>query len=379
MTRRPRRNHSPAFKAKVALAAIRGEQTLVELSQQFDVHANQIKQWKDQLLEGATSVFGDEAKAEPAGPTVDVKTLHAKIGELTLENGFFVRCARQGGIAGRKEMIDRSHKLSVARQAKLLGFSRGSVYYSPRPVSDDDLALMRRIDEWHLEYPFAGSRMLQWLLRGEGLNAGRLHVATLMKKMGIEAIYRRPSTSKPAPGHKVYPYLLRKLAVTRPNQVWAMDLTYIPMARGFVYLCSVVDWFSRKVLSWRLSITMEADFCIEAVEEALARYGKPDIFNTDQGSQFTSVDFTAVLKKEEIAISMDGKGSWRDNVFVERLWRSIKYEEVYLHAYKTVSEARAGIGRYLIFYNTRRPHSSLDRQTPDQAYFNALAPMMVAA
>ncbi|NTJ45092.1 IS3 family transposase [Agrobacterium larrymoorei] len=379
MTRRPRRNHSPAFKAKVALAAIRGEQTLVELSQQFDVHANQIKQWKEQLLEGATGVFGDETKAEPAGPTVDVKTLHAKIGELTLENGFFVRCARQGGIAGRKKMIDRNHKLSVVRQAKLLGFSRGSVYYSPRPVSNVDLALMRRIDELHLDYPFAGSRMLQGLLRGDGLEVGRLHVATLMKKMGIEAIYRRPNTSKPAPGHKIYPYLLRKLAVARPNQVWAMDLTYIPMARGFVYLCAVVDWFSRRVLSWRLSITMEADFCIEAVEEALARYGKPDIFNTDQGSQFTSIDFTAVLKKAEIAISMDGKGAWRDNVFVERLWRSIKYEEVYLHAYKTVSEARAGIGRYLTFYNSRRPHSSLDRQTPDQAYFNALTPMMVAA
>ncbi|MCQ1838050.1 IS3 family transposase [Neorhizobium galegae] len=379
MTRRPRRNHSPAFKAKVALAAIRGEQTLVELSQQFDVHANQIKQWKDQLLEGATGVFGDEAKAEPAAPPVDIKTLHAKIGELTLENDFLGRSARQGGIAGRKKMIDRSHKLSVARQAKLLGFSRGSVYYSPRSVSDVDLALMRRIDELHLDYPFAGSRMLQGLLRGDGLETGRLHVATLMKKMGIEAIYRRPNTSKPAPGHKIYPYLLRKLAVTRPNQVWAMDITYVPMARGFVYLCAVVDWFSRRVLSWRLSITMEAAFCIEAVEEALARHGKPDIFNTDQGSQFTSMDFTTVLKKAEIAISMDGKGSWRDNVFVERLWRSIKYEEVYLHAYKTVSEARIGIGRYLTFYNSRRTHSSLDRQTPDQAYFNMLAPMRVAA
>lgn len=276
-------------------------------------------------------------------------------------------------------MIDREHNLSVVRQAKLLGFSRGSVYYLPRPVSDGDLTLMRRIDELHLDYPFAGSRMLQGLLRGEGLETGRLHVATLMKKMGIEAIYRRPNTSKPAPGHKIYPYLLRKLAVTRPNQVWAMDISYIPMARGFVYLCAVVDWFSRKVLSWRLSITMEVDFCIEAVEEALARYGKPEIFNTDQGSQFTSIDFTAVLKKAEIAISMDGKGAWRDNVFVERLWRSIKYEEVYLHAYKTVSEARLGIGGYLTFYNSRRPHSSLDRQTPDQAYFNALAPMMVAA
>src|SRR5690606_37578018 len=215
MTRRPRRNHSPALKAKVALAAIPGEQTLVELSQQFDGHANQIKQWKDQLLEGATGVFGDEAKTEPAGPTVDVKTRQDR--RTDTGERFFSRSARQGRISGRKEMIDRAHKLSVTRQAKLLGFSRGSVYYSPRPVSDGDLALMRRIDELHLEYPFAGSRMLRGLLKGEGLEVGRLHVATLMKKMSIEAIYRRPNTSKPAPGHKIYPYLLRKLAVTRPN------------------------------------------------------------------------------------------------------------------------------------------------------------------
>ena len=221
-------------------------------------------------------------------------------------------------------MIDRTHKLSVARQARLLGFSRGSVYYSPRQVSDGDLDLMRRIDELHLDYPFAGSRMLQGLLRGEGTEVGRRHVATLMKKMGIEAIYRRPNTSKPAPGHKIYPYLLRKLAVTRPNQVWAMDMTYVPMARGFVFLAAVIDWFSRKVLASRLSITLSADFCIEALEEALARHGRPEIFNSDQGSQFTSVEFIKVLKNAEVAISMDGKGAWRDNVFVERLWRTVK-------------------------------------------------------
>ena len=276
-------------------------------------------------------------------------------------------------------MIDRRHDLSIARQARVLGISRGSVYYLPRPLSAADLALMRRIDELHLNYPFAGSRMLQGLLRAEGYRVGRRHVATLMKKMGIEALYRRPNTSKPAPGHKIYPYLLRGMAIERPNQVWAMDITYIPMARGFVYLAAVVDWFSRRVLSWRLSITLEADFCIEAVEEALARHGKPDIFNTDQGSQFTSVDFIKVLKDAEIAISMDGKGAWRDNVFVERLWRTIKYEEVYLHAYASVPEARAALARYLTFYNSRRPHSSLDRQTPDQAYFNAPQPIPVAA
>jgi putative transposase len=269
-------------------------------------------------------------------------------------------------------MINREHELPIASQAKALSISRGSVYYLPRPVSAADLAIMRRIDELHLDLPFAGSRMLRDLLNADGIKVGRRHVATLMNRMRIEALYRRPNTSKPAPGHKIYPYLLRNLAVTRPNQVWAMDITYIPMARGFLYLAAVVDWFSRRVLAWRLSITMEVEFCIEAVTDALARHGRPAIFNTDQGSQFTSGAFTDVLLESGITISMDGKGAWRDNVFVERLWRSVKYEEVYLKAYDTVSDARTSIGRYLGFYNSRRPHSSLDRQTPDQAYFTWL-------
>jgi putative transposase len=267
-------------------------------------------------------------------------------------------------------MIERTHDLPIARQAKLLNISRSAVYYQPRPVPAEDLAIMRRIDELHLESPFAGGRMLRDMLRREGVLIGRRHVATLMKRMGIEAIYRRPNTSKPAPGHRIYPYLLRGLKVERVNQAWAMDITYIPMARGFVYLAAVVDWFSRRVLSHRVSITMEAEFCIEALQEALAKHGRPEIFNTDQGSQFTSADFTGVLIRNAIAISMDGKGSWRDNVFVERLWRSVKYEEVYLKAYESVGDARASIGRYLEFYNTRRPHSSLDRRTPDEAYFD---------
>ena len=275
-------------------------------------------------------------------------------------------------------MIDRSHDLPVTKQAKALNISRGSIYYRPRPVPAADLVIMRRMDELHLDFPFAGSRMLRDLLAGEGMKVGRRHVATLMKRMAIEAIYRRPNTSKPAPGHKIYPYLLRDLPVIRPDQVWAMDITYIPMARGFVYLAAVIDWFSRRVLAWRLSISMEAEFCAEALEDALAQHGRPEIFNTDQGSQFTSAAFTGVLLDKGIAISMDGKGAWRDNVFVERLWRSIKYEEVYLRAYDTVTEARASIGRYLGFYNTRRPHSSLDRQTPDQAYFTRL-PQSAAA
>ncbi len=275
-------------------------------------------------------------------------------------------------------MIDREHDLPLIRQAEILKLSRSGLYYRPRPVCPADLAIMRRLDALHLDYPFAGSRMLRDLLRGEGVAIGRQHVATLMKRMGIEALYRRPNTSKPAPGHKIYPYLLRGLTIGRPNQAWAMDITYVPMARGFVYLAAVVDWFSRRVLSWRLSITMEVDFCLEAVAEALARHGKPEIFNTDQGSQFTSAAFTGLLAGHAIAISMDGKGSWRDNVFVERIWRSVKYEEVYLRAYDSVAEARASIGRYLDFYNRKRPHSSLDAWTPDQAYF-ALLPQVAAA
>ena len=275
-------------------------------------------------------------------------------------------------------MIDRTDKLPVTRQAEILNVSRGSVYYLPKPVSEADLNLMRRIDELHLEHPFAGSRMLRDLLRQEGVHVGRKHVATLMRKMGIEALYRRPNTSRKHPENPVYPYLLRHLAITRPNQVWAMDITYIPMARGNVYLAAVVDWYSRRVLSWRVSITMETDFLIEAVEEALQRHGTPGIFNTDQGSQFTSSAFTGLLKEHGIRISMDGKGAWRDNVFVERLWKSVKYEEVYLKAYNTVSEARTSIGQYFAFYNRRRPHSSLDRMTPEQFYFNSL-PLTQAA
>ena len=275
-------------------------------------------------------------------------------------------------------MIDRTHDLAISRQAKVLNISRGAVYYKPRPVSPEDLRVMRRIDELHLERPFAGARMLRDFLGREGIAVGRRHVATLMKRMGIEAIYRRPNTSKPAPGHKIYPYLLRGVTVERPNQVWATDITYIPMARGFVYLVAVVDWFTRRVLSHRVSITMEAGFCVEALEEAIGKHGKPDIFNSDQGSQFTSEAFTSILEKNGIAISMDGKGSWRDNVFVERLWRSVKYEEVYLKAYDTVADARASLSRYLDFFNRQRPHSSLDRKTPDEAYFTP-SPLVAAA
>jgi putative transposase len=275
-------------------------------------------------------------------------------------------------------MIDRAHDLPLTKQAETLNISRRSLYYVPELVRPADLALMRQMDELHLEFPFAGSRMLRDLLAADGSKVGRRHVTTLMRKMGIEAAYRRPSTSKSAPGHKIFPYLLRGLTIDRPNQVWSTDITYIPMARGFVYLCAVMDWFARRILAWRLSNTMEAEFCVEVLEDALAKHGRPDIFNSDQGSQFSGMAFTSVLIKNEIAISMDGKGAWRDNVFVERFWRSIKYEEVYLKAYEDVPEARQSIGRYIDFYNGRRPHTALDRRTPDQAYFNPL-PLRTAA
>ena len=276
-------------------------------------------------------------------------------------------------------MIDPTHELPIVRQAQLLDLARSTVYYRPQPTCDADLALMRRMDELHLEHPFADScRMLRDLLNREGVEVGRKHVATLMRRMGIEALYRQPRTSRRDREHPVYPYLLRGMKIEHPNQVWAMDTTYIPMRRGFVYLTVVLDWASRRVLAWRLSISLAADAAVEALEEAIARYGTPTIMNTDQGSQFTASAFTEVLRDHGIAISMDGKGCWRDNVFVERLWKSVKYEHVYLHGYETVSEARHKLAVYLEFYNRRRPHSSLDRQTPDDVYFMSV-PLQLAA
>ena len=267
-------------------------------------------------------------------------------------------------------MIDHSHALSVTRQAELPDISRSNVYYLPKAVPASDLVLMRRIDELHLAYPFAGARMLRDMLALVGMEVGRRHVGTLMAKMGIEALYRKQSTSKAHPAHRIYPCLLRNRVIDRANQVWATDLTYIPMRRGFVYLVAIVDWATRRVLSHRVSISMTADFCVEALNEAIEKYGAPEIFNSDQGSQFTSEEFTGVLKANNIQISMDGKGRWVDNVFVERLWKSVKYEHVYLHAYDSVAEAREKLGNYLDFFNRLRPHSSLDRKTPDMVYFN---------
>jgi len=269
-------------------------------------------------------------------------------------------------------MIDPSHDLPLCRQAELLEISRSNVYYLPQPVCEADLMLMRRLDELHLNFPFAGARMLRDMLKLEGFEVGRKHVRTLMGKMGIAAVYRKPRTSTAQRAHPIYPYLLKNLAIERPNQVWATDLTYIPMKRGFVYLVAIIDWATRRVLAHRVSISMTTDFCVEALEEAIAQHGSPEIFNSDQGSQFTSEEFTGVLRAHDIKISMDGTGRWIDNVFVERLWKSVKYEHVYLHAYESVDEARRQLTSYFTFYNSRRPHSSLGGTTPDTAYFGRL-------
>ena len=268
-------------------------------------------------------------------------------------------------------MIQPEHDLPVVRQCELLDVARSTAYYQPLPVSEADLTLMRRIDELHLRWPFLGSRRLRDRLNREGFAVGRKHVSTLMRRMGITTLYRKPRTSTPGSGstHRVYPYLLSNLVIDRPNQVWATDITYLPMAKGFMYLVAIMDWASRRVLAWRTSNTFTTDFCVEALNEALTKYGTPEIFNTDQGSQFTSAAFTVVLESRGVRLSMDGKGRWVDNVFVERLWRSVKYEEVYLHAYGSIAEGNRGLAVYFDFYNRIRGHQGLAGLTPDEAYF----------
>jgi putative transposase len=278
----------------------------------------------------------------------------------------------------RRAQIHTVHELPKTRRCELLAVARSSAYYRPEPVSAQDLALMRLIDEIHLKWPFYGSRRLRDELEERGHTVNRKRVQRLMRQMGLRALYPRRRTSQPGKGHKIHPYLLRGLAIERANQVWATDICYIPMAKGFMYLVAIMDWHARRVLSWRVSNTLDTDFCIEALEEALQRFGAPEIFNTDQGAQFTCEAFTGVLEDHGVAISMDGKGRWVDNVFVERLWRSVKYEDVYLRAYETPIELRAGLGRYFEFYNTRRRHSALDRCTPDAVYFDQPAPELAA-
>ncbi|MGJ0485188.1 MAG: IS3 family transposase [Methylomicrobium sp.] len=365
-----RRNHSSEFKAKVALAALKGDKTLSELAQQFDVHPNQITQWKQQVVDNVCQLFAKDSPGR-ANEENRIKELHAKIGQLTVENDFLSKSARSLDRAQRKEKIDPHAELSVTKQCNLLALNRSSVYYRPVEVPNDDLRLMKAIDEIHLAQPFRGSRRIRDELIDRGFVAGinRKKVQRLMRQMGLIALYPKKKTSLSGKGHKIYPYLLKDLTIVRPNQVWSTDITYLPMAKGFLYLVAVMDWHSRKVLSWRLSNTMDTRFCVEALEEAIAHYGTPEIFNTDQGCQFTSEAFTSKLKAHQIQISMDGTGRWVDNVFVERLWRSLKYEEIYLKAYETPRQAESEIGKYFRFYNEKRRHQGLERKTPDEVYY----------
>jgi putative transposase len=276
-------------------------------------------------------------------------------------------------------MIDAAHALPLSHQSEILGLSRSSLYYKAVAISERDLELMHLIDEIHMKYPFYGSRRIRNELRDLGHDVGRGHVSTLMQKMGIRALYQKPRLSAPHPGHRVYPYLLRGVEISKANHCWAADITYLPMARGFCYLVAIMDWASRRVMAWRLSNTLDTSFCVEALEEAIKKYGKPEIFNSDQGSQFTSDAFTDILNTHSISISMDSRGRWVDNVFIERLWRSVKYEDVYLKAYGSITDARHGLAAYFEFYNSRRRHQGLDDKTPDEVYWTTLPQNKVAA
>ncbi|WP_426978996.1 IS3-like element ISAcsp5 family transposase [Acinetobacter johnsonii] len=363
-------------KVKVALAAIKGDHTLAELSTQFDLHQNQIIDWKNQLLEQSVNIFSRPTAQQE--PEIDLKALHAKIGHQALQIDFLGRCAQKNRAAERQKMIDKTHQLSVRQQSQLIQINRSTLYYKPKEISSTDLSLMRLIDEIHLDYPFMGSRMIRDMLQRQGHQIGRRKVRRLMRLMGIHALYPKPNTSKPNLAHRIFPYLLKNMVIDHSNQVWCTDITYIPMAKGFVYLCAIIDWHSRKVLAHRVSISMETDFCIDALQEAIVKYGCPEVFNTDQGSQFTSEAFLNELKLRNIRISMDGKGRWMDNVMIERLWRSVKHEEVYLKAYDTVKQAKLSIAEYLDFYNMIRPHSSLNKATPNEFYDQHLLKVMAA-
>ncbi|WP_157576730.1 IS3 family transposase [Pseudoalteromonas rubra] len=362
-----RRNHSPEFKAKVALAAARGDKTTAELAAHYNIHQTQITTWKNELIQNAASLFTGKSNSGQQSDE-DVEKLHAKIGQLTMENGFFGESARSLARAHKKNKLDKTHSLALKRQCELLEISRASAYYKPKGESQETLDIMKAIDEINLNYPFMGSRRIVDELAKLNYQVNRKKVTRLMRLMGILVLYPKPKTTVPDKAHRIYPYLLRDTEVTYANQVWATDISYIPMAKGFVYVVAIIDWFSRKVLSWKLSNTLDTHFCLEALDEALQRYGKPQIFNSDQGCQFTSDVFTGKLKENDIKISMDGKGRWVDNVMIERLWRSLKYEEVYLKAYDSIREAEREIGNYFVFYNEERIHQSLEKQTPDEVY-----------
>ncbi|WP_085978290.1 IS3 family transposase [Roseobacter sp. MED193] len=364
-----RRNFSDKFKATVALEALRGDKTVQEIASKRQLHPTQVSTWKRQAIDGMVNVFSDKVK-KAENKDGEIKELHAKIGQLAVENDFLSQGAEAMSLSERREMIRKDNTdLSLTRQCKLLKISRSSIYYTPVGFDQATIDLMHEIDRIFTKYPFFGSRQIAAYLPQSGFSAGRHRVRRLMGIMGLQAIYKGPNTSKKHPQHKIWPYLLRKLSITRPNHVWCSDITYIPVKNGFLYLVAIMDWATRKVLSWRLSNTLDASFCVEALDEAIAKYGKPEIMNTDQGSQYTGADWIKTLTKADIKISMDGRGRYLDNIFIERLWRSLKQEAVYLHEITNGFQAKRIIDDWIGFYNAERPHTALDKRTPDAAYF----------
>ncbi|MDE0448810.1 MAG: IS3 family transposase [Spirochaetaceae bacterium] len=369
-----RRRFTAEFKAKVVMEALRGDRTIQAIAAKHEIHPNQISTWKRQAQTGLRELFADGRSRRQKEHDATIHDLHAKIEELTVERDFLARGPRALSRVERRAMIDREHdRLSISRQCQLIGLNRSTLYYRAVGESADTLALMRRIDGLYLEYPFYGSRQMVRHLAREGKRVGRHRVRRLMRLLGLQAIYRKPRTSVANPDHRVYPYLLRGLTIERPNQVWCADLTYIPVQGGFLYLVAIMDWASRRVLAWRLSNTMDTEFCLAALADALEGYGIPEIFNTDQGSQFTSIAFTGQLEATGIQCSMDGRGRWLDNVFIERLWRSLKYEAVYLRDLEDGFEAQRVIDAWMAFYNETRPHSALGGRTPAEAYRDGVA------
>ncbi|MHB1162250.1 MAG: IS3 family transposase [Chloroflexota bacterium] len=362
------KRHSAEFKAKVALEAIKGQRTLNEIAGEYGVHPGQIIQWKKHLLEELPGLFASKRSREAKSEEELKASLYQQIGQLKVELDWLKKKAGVLPAEAKRSLIELGHEgLSLARQCELVGLARSSLYYQPRGVSEENLLLMRLIDEQYTRTPFYGIRRMTAWLKGQGHEVNHKRVARLMETMGLEAIYPKPRTSQPSPDHRVYPYLLRNVAILRPNQVWSTDITYIRLSRGFVYLVAILDWFSRYVLSWEISVSLDVGFCLEALDRALEK-GRPAIFNSDQGCQFTSQQFTERLLSRDIRISMDGRGRALDNVFVERLWRTVKQEEVYLKDYETVPAAAANLKDYFQFYNRERLHQSLGYRTPEVVY-----------